>query len=281
MLKRKKHGENMQIQNNYHEEEVNCSIPVRIVSADGQQKEDVSEIAREHQIEMYINERLALRLTCTPNLLTELVLGRLLSEGYIDTAEDVESIYICEYGKRAKVFLKKEIALRKEVEKEPTCCTSNKQFLMPEPDSNRETLAAAEYRPEWIFALAEALTKKGRLHSKTKGAHTCILMHEGVIEAAGEDIGRHNAMDKVLGKMLLAGYDRKKCILYTSGRVPTDMVEKVIRAGVPILVSKAVPTDEAVLLAKEAGLTLICKAWPDSYGVIVDNGGGGLKCVQE
>ena len=60
-------------------------------------------------------------------------------------------------------------------------------------------------------------------------------------------------------------------MLFTTGRVPTDMVEKVIVAGVPVLISKAVPTENAVLLAGEYGLNLICRAWPDRFEIYQDN----------
>ena len=82
-----------------------------------------------------------------------------------------------------------------------------------------------------------------------------------------EDISRHNALDKAVGHMLLTAADPAGCILYTTGRVPADMVQKAVMAGVPVLVSKSVPTDAAVELAEEYRLQLLCKAWPDSYTV--------------
>ena len=70
-------------------------------------------------------------------------------------------------------------------------------------------------------------------------------------------------MDKAVGYALLNGIPLSECMVFTSGRVPVDMVEKVIAAGIPVLVSKSVPTAESVELAKKYNLTLICKAWPD------------------
>ncbi len=82
-----------------------------------------------------------------------------------------------------------------------------------------------------------------------------------------EDIGRHNAMDKAIGYAVRERLDRAGCMLFTTGRVPVDMVRKSVAAGIPVLVSKSVPTGEAVEMAREYGLRLICRAWPDSFEI--------------
>lgn len=87
-------------------------------------------------------------------------------------------------------------------------------------------------------------------------------MTEGEIVFQCEDIGRHNALDKTIGYALRRGIDLTNCAVYSSGRMPVDMVRKVIRAGIPLLVSKEQPTWEAVELAKSCQLVLIgrCKS---------------------
>ena len=73
-----------------------------------------------------------------------------------------------------------------------------------------------------------------------------------------EDLGRHNALDKAVGCALTEGVPLAECVLFTSGRVPLDMVRKAIRAGVPVLVSKSMPTVQSAELAAEYGLQLVC-----------------------
>ena len=80
----------------------------------------------------------------------------------------------------------------------------------------------------------------------------------GTFLRLAEDIGRHNALDKAVGSVMLAGVPLHECVLYTSGRVPVDMVRKAIRAGVPALVSKTMPTVQSLELAQEYGLQLLC-----------------------
>ena len=96
------------------------------------------------------------------------------------------------------------------------------------------------------------------LYQATHAVHSCFVLHEGRILCACEDIGRHNALDKAVGSVLLAGVPLSECVLYTSGRVPMDMVRKAIRAGVPALVSKTMPTVQSLELAAEYGLQLLC-----------------------
>ena len=72
-----------------------------------------------------------------------------------------------------------------------------------------------------------------------------------------EDIGRHNAIDKAVGYALIQGIDRGNCYLFTTGRMPADMVMKAVRAGVPLLASKTYPTDEGIALARKTRLTLV------------------------
>lgn len=242
----------------------------KAVNADGSVESAASVVVCEHFMDLVVNERLAAKLVCTPSNLVELALGRLVTEGIISGAEDVESIYICEKGNTAKVFLnasQREISLQPSVEREPTCCTGNKALLKNAYGDSLRRLQRAEWKKEWIFALANAFAEDSGLHKATKGTHSCYLGGGGEIVFSCEDIGRHNAMDKCIGYAVSKGLDRGKCILFTTGRVPTDMVKKAVAAGVPVLASKAVPTDAAIQMAAEYNLTLICKAWPDRFVV--------------
>ena len=96
------------------------------------------------------------------------------------------------------------------------------------------------------------------LYRATHAVHSCLLLRAGKILYRCEDLGRHNALDKAVGSVLLAGVSLSECVLYTSGRVPMDMVRKAIRAGVPALVSKTMPTVQSLELAAEYGLQFVC-----------------------
>ena len=115
--------------------------------------------------------------------------------------------------------------------------------------------------------MADAFADGSPLHGITFATHSCNLAQKDNILISCEDIGRHNALDKVIGYALRHNIDLHQCMVYSSGRIPTDMTLKVIHAGIPILSSKASPTSEAIDLAKKYHLTLICAARRDRMKV--------------
>ena len=254
------------IDNRFTGEEFTKEIRTEKYLPDGTKQAVEKTLVIEHQMALYVNEELAGRLVCVPEYLSEFVIGRLVTEGFISDMEDVQKLYICEEASRARVFLNREVELILSDRPEPTCCTGNRIYLQPSV-TKTEKLPAHTWRPGDVFKLSEHFADDTELHKKTFGTHSCYLMYGGEIVFSASDIGRHNALDKAVGYAVINQLDRTKCMLYTTGRVPIDMVEKVIMARIPVLVSKAVPTDKAIDLAKEYGVTLIFSAWPDSFEI--------------
>lgn len=132
-------------------------------------------------MDVYINDHLTMKLVCLPQHLTELVLGRLLTEQIITSSEDVDHIYICEYGKRAKVYLKNSAHSTQSssdafVEVTPTCCTGNhilNDYFVTSKEP--QSLTPIFWKPEWIFHMADAFADGSPLHGITFATHSCIL----------------------------------------------------------------------------------------------------------
>ncbi len=216
------------------------------VTPDGKRENVESAIISEFSVELYVNDERKMSMVCTPSHLKELAVGRLLTEGVISCVDEIESAYMDEEMDCIR------FQIRKAEE------TSNKEYGVMDD---------VLYETEWIFQMIHAFSEEGLLHKKTKAAHSCILGRRGEVCFLCEDIGRHNAMDKAIGYMCLNKINPAECMLFTSGRVPTEMAQKAIAAGIPILISKAVPTDRALEMAKRYNLRLICKAWPDSFEI--------------
>lgn len=239
-----------------------------------QPAEEVDEdVQVEHTLDVYVNEILTMRVVCTPDHLVDLVVGRLFTEGLISGPGEIESLELLGGSTRANVYLRNRQAdlSRALVHTVPTCCTGNQVFNSYfEGDETLRPLAPMDWDPEWIFSLARQFAADTPMHRKTSGTHSCYLAVRDRVLYCCEDLGRHNAFDKVIGCALQDGVDLTSAIVFTSGRLPVDMVLKGIRSGIPVLVSKAVPTDMTIKLAQEFGLTLICSARPDSMKVFND-----------
>ena len=122
------------------------------------------------------------------------------------------------------------------------------------------TLPAATLRTSWLYALTNKINTTPSLYLEAGAIHGCVLAQEDRPLVYMEDVGRHNAVDKIAGWMFqnrVAAHDK---IFYTTGRLTSEMVIKTVRMGIPILVSHSGFTAWGVELARKAGLTLIGRA---------------------
>ena len=181
-------------------------------------------IPTEHAAVIYVNEQPAFRVVCTPQLLPQLALGRLLTEGWIASAGEVEQIAVCAEGLKISVHLTHPLTARSAAAQEvSSCCTDNITLGSPVELQPLRGAPQLDLLPEWVDALAAAMSAGLPLYQATHAVHSCFVLYEGRILCACEDIGRHNALDKAVGNVLLAGVPLSECVLYTSGRVPMDI----------------------------------------------------------
>ena len=237
--------------------------------ADGEISEVETELLIEHYTTLYINDIEVATLVCTGTSIVELAIGRIISEGILTDINLIDNIYICEKASRARVYLKEGATFINNVNKSTdvaSCCQDNKSYFKSNilPDKLKSNI---QIKDEDIFNLANAFAIDSKIHKMTSGTHAAYLYKDGKVIISFEDIGRHNAMDKVIGYIYLNNINPEECIVFTTGRVPVDMVRKAIYGRIGALVSKAVPTVDAVALAKEYNLNLICRAWQDSFQI--------------
>ncbi len=251
------------------------ALPVVALSRDGRAQTIEKLAAAECCLRVYSQARLLLKMICSPGCLGELVLGYFYSEGLIASAEEISCIRISQDGQRADIFFR-EGGDREQALPQAEQVLSAGGAVRLRPGCRREArplspLPHYEWQPEQVFALADTFYQaKTHVYEQTGAAHSCFLSLGGAIRYSAEDIGRHNALDKVIGRALLDGGDLSQALAYTSGRVPVDMAAKAIRSRIPVLVSKSLPTVEAAALAKQYRLTLICLAKPQGLLVFAD-----------
>lgn len=248
--------------------------PVRALRADGHLVVAAAEeVPAEHVLSVLVDGRPLMRLVCTATNLEELVVGRLFSEGVIASIDEIESLTLNEELTEARVETAgTPRALRaKPVEFVPSAATGSRVFAeVRDRAKPAGKVAPIPWEPDDIFALARVFAADSPMHRSTFGVHSCYLALGSDIQCRCEDLGRHNAFDKVIGHGLMHRIDLSQCTVFSSGRLPVDMIAKAIQTGIPIVASKAVTTDHAIKLACESDLTLICSAWPDSMRVYND-----------
>ena len=119
------------------------------------------------------------------------------------------------------------------------------------------TLPAAELRLSWLYALSHTINRTPSLYLQAGAIHGTVLCRADQPLVYMEDVGRHNAVDKVAGWMLKHGESAEDKILYTTGRLTSEMVIKTAQMGIPVLVSRSGFTAWGVEIARQVGLTLI------------------------
>jgi FdhD protein len=211
---------------------------------------------------VFVNDEYHVTLISTPAKKKELATGFLFSEGLIDSAEDIQSIKI--RGKDVYVTLKKNIDLRvasmDKMNLITTACGSSptrstEQIKLKKMSSTLKT------SPETILEMIRELSRRSKIHMSTGGTHAAMLCSmEGKVLAFAEDVGRHNAIDKVVGSMILNEGTLSDCILISSGRQSGEMVQKAVQAQIPIVASMTAPLSSGIKLADMAGITLVCFA---------------------
>jgi FdhD protein len=110
---------------------------------------------------------------------------------------------------------------------------------------------------ETILARMRDLQGAARLYNLVRGVHTAVLCDVERLLFSAEDVGRHNAVDKIAGKALQAGIDTRDCLLLTSGRISSEMLSKARRMNIPVVVSRTAPTSTAVRLAEAWNICIV------------------------
>jgi FdhD protein len=163
----------------------------------------------------------------------EFVYGNLYVQGVIKKADDVESLTI-----------KKNVA-------EVTLPGKKKKKA-----AIRKIRSDLSVKPEDIFSCTRAILKS-EIFNETEAVHSAGLFFEGrETVCIAEDLGRHHALDKVIGYGILHNIDFSRTLAASTGRQPAEMIAKCCRAGIPIIATKGVPTTLAVEMAGEAGITI-------------------------
>lgn len=211
-------------------------------------------VAVEKKIKVYINDEEILSLSASPINIKEFVVGFLMTEDILKGDWCPEKILIEENGSElhAKVNLEGHVSL--EGKTITSGCMSSVSFLSDIKGSIDDNLKIKSFK---LFKLFREFQEKSTLYRTTGCIHAAALADENGILFIAEDVGRHNAVDKVIGWALLNGVSLKNKIMLVSGRISSEMALKTAKWKVSVIVSRTAPTSLAIELAQKAGLTVI------------------------
>lgn len=215
------------------------------------------EILKEYVFSIYLNDNLLVELLCIPIMLKELVLGYLYTERIIENLEDIINIDINEDEAYAKVNINK--AEYSETGDKVTTDSGDFRYIPYQfyKRNNLERLKKIDFDPEVLVENFQSLIGKSELFKNTGNVHSVQICRGNKKLYFAEDIGRYNAFDKCVGQAILDGEDLTSCCLYTSGRIPSTIAMKAVRAGIPIIVSRSAPSDKTLEVAKKFNLTIV------------------------
>ena len=192
-------------------------------------------VVTEFSLSIVINGKPLATAVMTPSMQKEFVVGHLFGQGIIKSIDDVSSIII--KGNKAEVNI--AVRRRRTVTKFPQVRSKFK--------TGRED----------IFKGVKAILKS-KIFEETEAVHSAGLFKSGAEPVCvAEDIGRHNALDKVIGFALLNGEDFGSTFVTSTGRIPYEMVVRCCNANIPIIASKGVPTSMGIETAAKAGFTIV------------------------
>lgn len=235
--------------------------------ADDRQEADSDLVAAEQPLEVRLNGESFSVIMRTPGTDRDLVAGFLFSESVIETAADVagfdaqDDIMDVTLAGEKVSSLAGLLASRRQVMTNSSCGMCGRRTL----DSLGVDAPALTVPGGWtvprgaVVRMPDTLRESQAVFSETGGLHAAgLFSRTGELELVAEDVGRHNGVDKVVGRMLLAGrLPLSDSMLCVSGRSSFEIVQKAFLAGIPLIAAVSAPSSLAIQLAEEAGITLL------------------------
>jgi len=221
----------------------------------GERVEEVAgEVVREQPLSVYVNGDKFLTLLCSPMMLEALVVGYLWMEKVIADVTEIVDLQISPVDGRAEVTLGHAVTLPTE-RILTSGCGGGITFridhrLFPRLDS------PVRVRPAELGERMKDLFGAAVHYQRSRGIHGAALADRERLLLVAEDVGRHNAVDKIKGEALLRGIPTEDRFLLSTGRISSEMLLKAARMGVPVVASRTSPTEMAVALAEQLGVTV-------------------------
>jgi len=223
--------------------------------AQGRSEQTERRVVEEYPLRLRVNGRELATLVCSPHQLNFLLAGFFRLQGFVESLDDILSLGICREFGLAEVRIRGELPAQLQ----PTLtsgCGTGIAYNLPQ-SLFAGTERQRTYRSDDLFRLLKELNRRAEQYRSHGGIHSAAVGDATGLLLVAEDIGRHNALDRLAGEALFRQIDLRDKMLVTSGRISTEMVAKAARLGVGLIASRTSPTDRAIQLCNQAGITLV------------------------
>ncbi|MBA7649184.1 Sulfur carrier protein FdhD [subsurface metagenome] len=234
-------------------------IPIlRLTEDGGRNIEDV--VAREFPLTIILNDQELVTLLCSPTDLRYLAVGFLSSEGLLESKDEIKKILVDD--ERGVVRLEttgdkgftQDVLFKRLI---TSGCGRGVSFYSAADVASQKVESQMEMSADEVSALVKQFQHGSQLYLATGCVHSAALCDNNGILVFEEDIGRHNAIDKIFGKCLLEDIPTSERAVITSGRITSEILHKVAKRDVPIIISISAPTNLGVRIADSLGITLV------------------------
>ena len=212
---------------------------------------DVTEnVVKDSTITLTINNKIKRSLSAIEDSLKEFAVGYLFNENMVKTLEDIEKIEID--GNKINVEINDTLLKTKET----VLCSDSAGGWRSKINNIEPVTSNFQVKSDELIERIEELKNNAQIWQATGGTHVAGIVYKDNF-IVKEDVSRHVAVDKVIGYGILHDYDLSNCYVIYSGRMPADMVIKIVRAGIPVLASNAAPAYSGCETAKKGNVTLV------------------------
>ena len=218
------------------------------------------DVVTEKPLTIYLNSQEIVTTMTLGDMPKELSVGYLLNQNMINKKDTIENIDYDEDLDVVIIRTKRKTNYEKKLSKKirtSGCAIGTVYGDMMETFYDIKLSDRAKIKSSWMMKISKAITDIPSLYLKAGAIHGCALCLKDEVLAYVEDVGRHNAVDKIAGWMFLNNIEGKDKIFYTTGRLTSEMIIKTVQMQIPILLSRSGFTESGVNLANEANLSLI------------------------
>ncbi len=235
----------------------------RVAGTDQTGKPIETAVVVERPLTLFLNGQEIVTMMTIGDHPDYLAVGYLLNQNMLAADDAVEEIEVSEDGERVTVHTARPTDFEWKLKKRTLTsgCAQGTVFGdVMESFATVDLPADAVLRTSWLYTLSRKINTQPSLYLEAGAIHGCVLCEADRPLIYLEDVGRHNAIDKIAGYMFLNGIGPEHKIFYTTGRLTSEMVIKCVQMRIPILISRSGFTAWGVELARQAGLTLIGRA---------------------